>query len=259
MSKDVLKDYPIERVHRWYNRLADAALAKKIKGQRPLSGQLLKAYVNPRRGKKIYRFTAPNYLVSHEKVISALGFHRRVYLTEEKARLGRGGGTRKWAGVLPRLRDGRWDGVKPITMYYQCLVDFAPSIASIFHVQYSGSEEDKDLFTSLRGFQLRSNVKITGAKSGKHLKVEFVKWHAMAIDRYDFNYDEHLTLPNPDFAMKFDDAIRPDLDKIRVYHINAKRMVNKGLAVPYDLEVGPWSVAHARITASGYIDPNKRL
>lgn len=260
MSDDILKDYPVEQVHRWYNRLADAALAKRIKGQLPLSGQFLKAYVNPRKkGSTPYRFTAPGYLQTHAKVTEALFFHRRVFLTEEKARLGSGGKTREWAGLVPRLKDGRWDGVKRISLYYQSLVDVAPSYAAIVRIQLSGTEEERDLFTSLRGFQLRSDIEVTGLKKGKLISVQFKKWEAKAIDRYDFKYDEHLTLTNPDYQSEDKDAIRPDLKSFRVYHINAKRMVDKGLAAPYDLEVESWKVTHSRITASGDIDPAKRL
>lgn len=260
MSDDILKKCPVEQVHRWYNRLADAALKKRIKGKLPLSGQFLKAYVNPRKELTTpYCFTAPDYLQNHAKVIEALFFHRRVFLTEEKARLGKDGKTRKWAGLVPRLQDKRWDGVKRLSLYYESLVDVAPSYAAIVRVQISGTEEERDLFTSLRGFHLRSDIEVTGIKKGKLISVKFEKWEAKAIDRYDFNYDEHLTLPNPDYQSKDKDAIRPDLEKFRVYHVNAKRMQEKGLAAPYDLEVGPWKINDSRIIASGEIDPTKRL
>lgn len=91
------------------------------------------------------------------------------------------------------------------------------------------------------------------------ISVQFQKWEGRALDRYDFKYDEHLTLPNPDHQSKDKDAIRPDLKSFRVYHINAKRMVDKGLAAPYDLEIGPWKVVDSRVTAPGDIDPAKRL
>lgn len=259
MADDILKDYPVEQVHRWYNRLADAALASRIRGQLPLSGQFLKSYVNPRRGVSPYRFAAPNYLQGHVKVMEATFFHRRVFLTEEKARLGKGGNIYKWAGLVTRLKDKSWDGVSRISLYYQSLVDVAPTYAAIVRVQLSGTEEERDLFTSLRGFHLRSDIEVTGLKQGKLIMVKFEKWEAKALDRYDFKYDEYLTLPNPDYQSKDKDAIRPDLKNFRVYHKNAKRMVDRGLAASYDLEVGPWRVADARVTASSKIDPGKTL
>ncbi len=259
MSDDILKSLPIERVHRWYNRLADAALARTIQGRLPLSGQFLKAYVNPRQGPSPYRFTAPSYLQKNAAVAAALMFHRRVFLSEEKARLGAGGKTRKWAGLIPRLQDGRWDGLKSLSLYYQSLVDVAPTRAAVIRVQLNGTEQERDLFTSLRGFQLRSDVEVSGIAKGKLVSVLFRKWEATALDRYDFNYDEYLTLPNPDYGSKDPDAVRPDLESFRVYHSNAKRMVDRGLAAPFDLSLGPWKVTDAQVVAPGDIDPAKRL
>lgn len=260
MSDDILKDYPVEQVHRWYNRLSDTALANRVKGKLPLSGQFLKAYVNPRsKGQMPYGFTAPDYLQTHTKVIEALFFHRRVFLTQEKARFGEGGSTHKWAGLVPRLQDKRWNGTKPIPLYYESLVDVAPNMVAIWRIQRSGTEEERDLFTSLRGFHLRSDIEVAGQKIDKVISVQFNKWQAKAIDRYDFNFDEHLTLPNPDYQSRDKDAIRPDLESFRVYHTNAKRMEDRGLAAAYDLEVGPWQVTDSRITAAEKIDPAKRL
>ncbi len=259
MADDILKDLPIERVHRWYNRLADAALAKTLQGRLPLSGQFLKAYVNPRQGTAPYQFTAPAYLQRNAAVVAALQFHRRVFLSEEQARLGDRGRTRSWAGLIPRLQDKRWDGASPLALYYQSLVDVAPSRAAVVRIQLNGTEEERDLFTSLRGFQLRSDVEVIGRPKGRFVSVQFRKWTATAFDRYDFNYDEYLTLPNPDFESTAPDAIRPDLESFRVYHTNAKRMVDRGLAKPYDLSLGPWTVTRADVIASGDIDPAKRL
>jgi len=260
MSDDILKDYPVEQVHRWYNRLADAALTNRIKGKLPLSGQFLKAYVNPRRrGQTPYVFTAPDYLQKHAKVIEALFFHRQVFLTQEKARLGERGSTYKWAGLVPRLQDKRWDGIRPIPLHYESLVDVAPNVVAIWRIQRSGTEEERDLFTSLRGFHLRSDIEVKGQKIDKLISVQFNKWEAKAIDRYDFDFGEKLTLPNPDYHSEDKDAIRSDLERFRVYHSNAKRMEDRGLAAPYDLEVGPWQVTDSGITASEMIDPTKRL
>ncbi len=258
MADDILKGYPVERVHRWYHRLADAALARKINGRDPLSGQFLKTYVTNRVKDKAYSFAAPAYLQSHPKVASALMFHRRVFLTEEKARLGRGGKTRKWVGLVPRLQDGRWNGVRRIALHYESLVEIGTA-SEIWRIQLYGTPAERDLFTSLRGFQLRSEIEVTGMAKGRLVAVRFENWQAAAIDRYDFDYAEHLTLPNPDHKSDDKDAIRPDLEKITVYHSNAKRMVDKGLAAPFKVTVGPWPVTAAKIVAGADIDPKKVL
>jgi hypothetical protein len=95
----------------------------------------------------------------------------------------------------------------------------------------------------------QSGSKVKGLKKGQLISVQFQKWEERALDRYDFKYDEHLTLPNPDHQNKDKDAIRSDLERFRVYHLDAKRMVDKGLAAPYELEVGPWKVVNSRVTA----------
>lgn len=160
---------------------------------------------------------------------------------------------------MPRLQDKRWDGIGRISLHYESLVDIAPSYAEMARIKYRGTSEEKDLFASLRGFHLRSDIEVTGLKKGALITVKFEKWEARALDRYDFDYNEHFTLPNPDYQSEDKDAIRPDLEEFRVYHTNAKRMEDKGLAVAYDLEVGPWKVANSSVTAPGDINPTKRL
>jgi len=259
MSDDVLKGYPVTQVHRWYTRLANSVLAKKINGKTPLSGQFLKTYVTNRVKDKEYTFATPAYLQNYSKVKDALVFHRRVFLTEEKARLGKKGATRKWAGLIPRLQDGRWDGTSKISLYYQTLVEIGGSLAEVIHIQMSGKPEERDLFTSLRGFQLRSDIEVTGIKKAGLVTVAFKKWLASGYDRYDFNYNEHLTLPNPDYQSNDKDAIKPDLKSFRVYHSNAKRMVDNGLAAPFKVKLSAWSVTSTKVIGSSNINPKKQL
>jgi hypothetical protein len=256
---DILKAFPVDHVHRWYNRLADAALARKITGKDPLSGLMLKTYVTNKVKDQEYSFPAHDYLQQNNKVRDALAFHRRVFLTEEKARLGRGGNTLKWAGLIPRLQDGRWDGKSDIDLYYESLVSIGANLAEIIRIQTSGTQEEMDLFTSLRGFQMRSDVIFSGIPAGKLVQVSVKSWQVTALDRYDFNYSEHLTLPNPDHGSTDPDAIRPDLEKIKVYHTNAKRMVDKGLAAPFKVRIGPWKPTDPALSAGSRIDPAKRL
>ena len=253
---DVLKEYPVEQVHRWYHRLADAVLARKVDGNDPLSGQFLKKYLENRSRTATYTFTPPVYFRSSAEVVQALRFHRRVFLTEERARLG--GGLR-WAGLIPRLKDGRWDGQSRISLHYESLVEYGGTPIDIARIQLRGTPAEQDLFTSLRGFQLRSDIAVTGAAQGSQVQVTFQSWQAVGIDTYDFNFDEYLTMPNPDYQSQDGDAIRPDLQSFRVYHTNAQRMEIANLAQPYGVRVGPWPVADPNVTGRALIDPNKRL
>ncbi len=87
----------------------------------------------------------------------------------------------------------------------------------------------------------------------------FKKLQARAIDRYDWDAAKHLTMPNPDYGVQAPWAIRPDLQRIVVFHANAKRLERDGLAAPYDLETAPWDVTDRAVLAPAVIDPGRRL
>ena len=253
---DILARYPVKQVHAWYLRLAAMTAKNPVNGHTPLSAQFLKAYLNNKNASASITFTAPPYLKSFPKIRDGLLYHRRVFLTEEKARLGSG---KKWAGLVPRLKDGRWNGVSSLTMGYESLVEIGSGYADVVRIQLNGTPQERDLFTSLRGFQLRSDVTVTGKRTGDIVDVTFKRWMAQAKDRYDWNYKEYLTMPNPDFGSRQKDAIEPKQRSFRVYHKNAKRMEDARLAAPYDLVVGPWQVTDPLVLKTAKVDANKKL
>jgi len=255
---DYLSALTEPQVAGWYRRLADTMAVKTIDGQEPMASQFLRMWLdNGKLQKDKVVFVAPKHLKESDYVINTLYFHRRVFITEEKARLGK---TYKWAGIVPRIQDGRWDMTKPLDMTYQSLVEVGSGTPDIIRIQYSGTSEEKDLFASLRGFQLKSSVRVQNAVSSVPgmVRIIFSSWKCLASDRYDFAYNEHLTLPNPDYQSTAADAVRPQDDKIRVYHINAKRLEDKNLAKPYDLEM-EWDITNALITAFADINPSRVL
>lgn len=91
------------------------------------------------------------------------------------------------------------------------------------------------------------------------MAVNFESWSVTALDRYDWNYDEFLTVPNPDYGRSTAEAIRPDLRRITVYHKNAKRLEDAKLAAPFDLEVGPWVVNTPALTVQATVDASIAL
>jgi hypothetical protein len=122
------------------------------------------------------------------------------------------------------------------------------------------SQADSDVFASFHDFQLRSEVKVrvTGS-TGRILRIEFTHFLARGMDRYDWNPDKHLTMPNPDFGSSASDAIRPDLDRIKVYHTNAKRIEKDGLAAPYNVDTESWNVSDESIRGPANVNPDKSL
>jgi hypothetical protein len=273
MSEDYLKLLPEKDVAAWYRRLADRVAQEKIGGQEPLAATFLRHWLDNNNPKSVFHFKPPDHLKQSTYVVSMLQFHRRVFLSEEKARFT---GTKKdwfgkpipifkWAGVIPRLQGHsgftKWDGNSALDLTYECLVEVGSSIQEIYRIMTSGTPEEKDLFTSLRGFHLRSKVNINGQrqKNNRDIFVTFISWTSRVEDRYDWDYGEHLTMPNPDFGSKQPGAVRPQDKTLTVYHSNAKRLEDAGLAAPYDVESDEWSVNDAKITGPATVDSTRKL
>ena len=92
------------------------------------------------------------------------------------------------------------------------------------------------------------------------VRIVFSSFTAQVLDRYDWDYSEHLTVPNPDFGSKEPDAVTPKSDRVVVvYHKNAERLEKASLAAPYDVRSKSWAVTDAAVTAPAEIDPRKSL
>jgi hypothetical protein len=254
---DELAKYPPAQVAGFYGRLADQVDRNKGALTMSLAATLMRHWLKNRDDKSVFALDPPAHLTAHERVKDVLKFHRAVYLTEEKANFT--GGTSKWAGIIPRLQGKpphpKWNGVGAMNMEYQSLVEFP------IRLQLTGSDADKDILYGLHGFQLKTNVSVTVQAipgSGK-LRLAFGSFQACVLDRYDWDYSEHLTVPNPDFGSTDPGAIAPKSKTVVVYHSNARRLELAGLAAPYDLESKPWVITDAAIVGPAEIDPAKRL
>ncbi|MCH2201850.1 MAG: hypothetical protein MK102_07760 [Fuerstiella sp.] len=257
MSDDVLASFTNEQVAAFYRRLGEAAAVRgrEDKLETSLAADLLLMWLNVESdNRNPYRFSAPTHLRESRYVTDTLIYHRSVFLSEEKARLGGQQTTKRLVGLMPRLEDGRWDGRSEIQMHYESLVEIPLSV----QVQaYGGmaSPEDFDLLTGLRGFQLRSEVTVKGSRpaNSETVTVSFVSYEAMVKDRYDWNYNEYFTVPNPDYGQQGDGLVAPKQQKVRVYHKNAKRLEDAGLAKPFDLTSHRWTVTSENVTREGQI------
>lgn len=259
---DVLAKLSEAKVAAWYRRLAESIAKKTIGGQEPLASILLRHWLDNRDPKRAYPLKPPNYLKQSSYVTDVLLYHREVFLTEEKARLT--GGREIWAGVIPRLQKkpgfSAWDISKPLIMTYESLVEVGSGLADLIRIQRGGTAQERDLLTSLRGFQLVSKVTVKGVKASANMvRVTFEQWNCHVKDRYDFNYNEYFTVPNPDFGSNRPDAVEPKSKSIRVYHRNAQRLEKAGLAAPYPIESEKWLVTDKTITASAEVDISRRL
>ncbi len=241
-ARDILGSLPVRQVWLWYGRLAQAISRRPVAGGgTPLAALFMNRYLHPQANSSVtqatFNFTAPAYLKDHSIVVDALAYHRRVYLTQERARIG---SSTRWAGIKPRWQDpGRygWTRGTPLSMHYEALVEVP------LRWQITGNAEEKDILYALgMGFQLRTEVTVNVTNSGAHLDVTFSRFTAKVVDVYDFNYSEHITVPNPDHNSRSPNAVCPGRDRMVVYHTNARRMEQASLAAPFSLESAPWDL-----------------
>jgi hypothetical protein len=248
-TDDVLASLEVPAVARFYRRLADTIQARAITDGlgSSLAATLLAHWLDNRDPRATYTFAAPAHLRQNDEVRQALRYHRRVLLTQERARLS--GGVRQWVGVVPRLLGipplPRWDTRQPLVLQYQSLVEL-PMTYQLF-----GTAGEQDLLYALHGFQLRSEATLMASErpSSGTVRVSFVAWRVHVRDRYDWDYSEHITVPNPDYRSSAREAVTPRAESVTVYHRNAKRVEDAGLAAPYEVRSTPWIVTDASVIA----------
>lgn len=231
---DVLAPLPVAQVAAWYRRLANATGTRRLGGQPPLSSRLLNLYLDNRVPTKTYKIDPPNHLVSSPYVLDMIRYHRRVFLTQDQAELN---GRQFWAGIVPRLQGA--SGFPRCTPPATLQLEFQKLVEIPLRLQLTGTEEEKDLLTSLHGFQLRSKVVVAlvPVPLTTLVTVYFSSWICTVLDRYDFDYSEHFTVPNPDYGSARADAVTPTEVSVTVFHSNARRLEAAGLAAPYNLEM----------------------
>jgi hypothetical protein len=237
-----------------------------VEGQTPLSGIFLKKYLTNRDPNYVFTIEAPAYLKSFPKVKFTIAYHRKVFLTQEKASLGRGKGntTHKWVGILPRFQKKSgfkaWRPGDDLRMEYESLVEIGSGLSDIIRIQNFGSKVEKDIFASLRGFQLKSEVLISGKLNTKgNLDITFKSWYCSISDKYDFDGQEYITLPNPDYKKTFEGAVSPEQEHITVFHKYTNSLISASLAAPYIIKTNKWQITDPNIIGNATIDPNKNI
>jgi hypothetical protein len=250
---DVLASLTVQQVAGFYARLADVVDKNKGAVKVSLAAILLRQWLKNRDPNADFPLDPPEHLRTQGDVISVLKYHRAVFLTEQKARIGK---TEKWAGLIPRLQGKgypKWDRAGELQMEYQSLVEIP------LRYQLTGNAADKDILYALHGFQLNSRVAVilSGAPTGNSLGVKFARFETQVVDRYDWDYSEHLTVPNPDYRSAAPDAVAPNSDTVVVYHKNAQRLENAGLAAPYNVKSKFWTISDLAIMGPAQVNPNK--
>lgn len=251
---DVLADLSVEALAAWYARLVDETAERKWGGTELIASQCLRLWLENRTPYGTVTIEAPLNLRGSPYVNKELNYHRKVYLTEEKARLKSG---EKWAGIVPRLQGkghSKRTRLKGIHMEYESLVRM-PITAPIF-----GTGEDKDLLYALHGLQLHTEVTVSCSRiAGSNLvQVVFVSFQAKMKNRYEWNPDRKIRVPNPDFKSKSRGAVAPESEIVVVDNVHAVRMEEAGMAAPYYLECESWFV-DTGMRAPGQVDLDKKI
>lgn len=240
----------------WYYRLASAVAKRPIKGSIPLASVFLKRWLDNRAPGALFYFSAPGYLKRNALVVDQLKYHRSVFLSEEAARTPMGLAV---GGVVPRIKGTRVPKLSVpghCALNYNSLVEIGSGYFGPKRVMGSGTPEEKDLFTSLRGFQLRSDVVLRSSHTATHgsIRIDFRKWTCYVIDKYDFAANEYLTVQNPDFGSNASGAVSPEASKIEVHHNHAIRVERAGLAAVFRVASKPWDVIDPEIIRDGLVD-----
>lgn len=227
-------------------------LAKRIKEEdsNSLSALLLEHWIFG----KGHPMRIPNARIkNNKKVKDQLSIYREIFLSKRKTNWTK---NNRIVGVVPKLEKGQWDGISDLPMNYQGKtfnIISLPEYASLLYPIWRGNKStltedekiDLDLFTSLHMTSLVSEVIISGTRiSPSEIKVSFKKWKNYIEDNYNWDNDEHLTLPNPDFNNKYSvlKPVRPQSKKVRIYHNHALELERMNLAHSFDFTTEPWEI-----------------
>ncbi len=252
--KEVLENLSPAELAAWYGRLADRTAECQWGGTEKLAARCLRLWLENRTPYSTITIETPDEIRNSPYVIKALKFHRKVYLTEEQARVAAG---YEWAGIIPRLQGkghSKAKHLRGIQMHYESLIEI-PISAKIF-----GSLEDKDLLYALHGLQLKTEVTVSCSMmaASNLVRVVFVSFQAKMKNRYEWNPDRQITVPNPDYQSKDKKAVAPQSKSVTIHNTNTRRLEEAGLAAPYYLESETWYVESV-LSPPGTVDLAKNI
>lgn len=248
-ARDILGTATVDQVHGWYSRAADRldTEARSYGAPRSFAGSNLRLFLNPtaesRRSTRSSRVAlqVPAYAQTHPTVAETVEFHRRVYLSQERARFT--GGSTRVAGAMVRLRNPAghgWFVGTPMLMHYESLVEIPVVPPTPLLFSGAGRAQHFDVRNAVGSCQLRTEVQLViGARRRTGM---FLVFNCFLKDDYDFARGRHLDLPNPDHGEA--SGICPRREQLRAYHSNLHRLRAAGRAHDYYWISQPWVPMH---------------
>ncbi len=244
-AADILGTASVAEVHGWYSRAADRLdrEARALGAPSSFAASNLRLFLNPtpatRRSSRSSRITIqiPDHAKDHPAVRETIEYHKRVYLSQERARFT--GGSSRIAGALLRARNPSgygWIVGTPMMMHYECLVDIPLTPPAALLISSAGRAQHFDVRNAIGSCQLRSEVHIY-VDSGRR-RGTFTVFNCFLTDDYDFARGRHMDLPNPDHGTS--SGICPQEDEIRAFHTNLHRLRSATRAHDFYWISQPW-------------------
>jgi hypothetical protein len=282
--RDHLKDLPPPQVAAFYTRLAQKIESVVGLGN-SLASVLLLHWLNGKGAEKTFE---SRFVTSLPQVGGYLKDKvRPVLLTERKVQF-KSAGREFWGGIVPRIKkvvakeqpDPR-DGAGNFPMMYEgpSIEPIDQSKFALIMKKYKDTKDinelekrELDVFTSLHTFGIQTNVVVSARPVAQEVTVnsknqvrlseyliKFQSWKSHVRDRYDWNVKLGFPVPNPDFGSTAPGAVAPKEDVVVVYHENAKRLEDAGLAQTFDVKSTEWDVTDSSIVGDAKVDIAKAL
>ena len=245
-ADDILGTASVAEVHGWYSRAADR-LDREARGfgaPASFAGSNLRLFLYPtatsRSSSRASRMQVqiPDYAQTHPSVRETIEYHKRVYLSQERARFT--AGPPRIAGALVRIRDPSglgWIVGTPMMMHYESLVEIPVPPPAEWWFSVDGRAQHLDVRNAIGGCQLRTEVFLYVDSSRR--RGTFTVFLCYLKDDYDFARGRHMDLPNPDHGVS--SGICPQRSGFLAYHSNLHRLRSAGRAHDFYWISQPWT------------------
>jgi hypothetical protein len=233
MADDYLAKLSEVDVASFYRRLA-LSIQKRFDGD-SLAATLLLHWLGGSGAKKIFpaRYVSDlSWVREHLRDVA-----RPVFLSKRAAPDG------TFGGVVPRLKGTIKTTPQsgPYKMHLDRSVEASLTVQAQAAAGMLVEPRELDALYALHGFHVISDVEVTATASGaRSYNVRFTKWTCHTTDRYHWNPDKSIKVPNPDYGSKEPSAIAPNDKSVQVFHKNAIRLEKAGLAKEFENESEPW-------------------
>jgi hypothetical protein len=166
-------------------------------------------------------------------------------------------------GIVPRIKKAPGfekapgtDTNGPYPMHYEGNVEVGLGVQVKAALGLQVDPRELDILYALHGFTVLCDVVVSvqPVPNSTRCNVTFDKWTNKTHDDYHWDPSKHITVPNPDYNSKDPKAVTPGEKEVVVFHKNAKRLEDAGMAAPFIDESDAWDEADQTIVGPGHVD-----